>query len=336
MSLTHDQTMKSISKLSLCLTAYFFLFGPLFGEDAKNLIDLDRVADLLKFPRSELVVTDYTAQEKFIYTKKTSTEDQRGRLPPVDPASIYQAYWISSKTPNAFLPIIVTLSKPDAYLTPEVKKIIEDYNAYAETQRAQGGHSPFGDFELPGTSHASIYWKEIRVPAHSRQIIEPGDTWTRLDEYPKQHPAIVSIIRDASSEVDVRIAQYAELYYPDKLIKVPGGEEYFAAFNDDPEDNPKETPILNIFKGLNQIVLTSPIMNPYRKTPVPPVRTPEPPKAEAGKPAENPPAPQETPAPPLKPTNEVGSPSTPKILALVVLALGALAAIVFKIRRNRV
>jgi hypothetical protein len=181
-----------------------------------------------------------------------------------------------------------------------------------------------------------LYIEEIRVPSHFKKIIEPGDTWTRQDEYPKFHPATVSIIRDASSEVDVRIAQYAELYYPDNLIKVPGGEEYFAAFNDDPEDNPKENPVPIIFKGLNQIVLTSPIMNPYRKTPVPPVRTPEPPKAEAGKPAENPPAPQETPAPPLKPTNEVGSPSTPKILALVVLALGALAAIVFKIRRKRV
>jgi hypothetical protein len=274
-------------------------------------------------------------QEKFIYTKKTSTEDQRGRLPPVDPESIYQSYWIASKTPNALLPIIVTLSKPDAYLTPKVKKIIEELKAYAATQRSQGVHSPFGDFGLPEASQASIFHEEIRVPAHSRQIIEPGDTWTRLDEYPKFHPATASIVRDASSEVDVRIAQYAELYYPDNLVKVPGGEEYFAAFNDDPEDNPKESPIFSIFKGLNQIVLTSPIMNPYRKTPVPPVFAPESPKEEAGKPAENPPAPQEAPAPPPPPKNETGSPSTPKILAFVLLALGVLATIVFKIRRNR-
>jgi hypothetical protein len=328
--------MKSISKLSLCLTIYFFLFGPLFGEDFKKFIDLDRVADLLKFPRSELVVTDYTAQEKFIYTKKTSTEDQRGEMPPVDPASIYQAYWIASKTPNALLPIVVTISKRDAYVTPYVNRFMAEANRLPETPVTEKGRLPFGKFELSGTSSAILYIEEIRVPAHSNQIIEPGDTWTRLDEYPKFHPAAVSIIRDASSEVDVRIAQYACLYYTDKLIKMPGGEEYFAAFNDDPEDNPKENSILNIFKGLNQIVLTSPIINPYRKTPVPPVFAPEPPKEEAGKPAENPLAPQEAPAPPPPPKNETGSPSTPKILAFVLLALGVLAVIVFKIRKKRV
>lgn len=89
--------MKPISKSNLCLAAYLLLFGTLLGQDSRNVIDLDRVADLLKFPRSELVITDYLDQEKFIYTKKTSTEDQRGRMPPVDPSSIYQSYWIASK-----------------------------------------------------------------------------------------------------------------------------------------------------------------------------------------------------------------------------------------------
>ena len=327
--------MKSYSKLSLCWAVYLMLLGTLLGQDPASVIDLDRVADLLKFPRSELLITDYLDQEKFIYTKKNVSEENSGRMPPVDPASIYQSYWIASKTPNALLPIIVTLSRRDAYLTPKVKKMIEEFNAYAATQHVQGGHSSFGDFESPGASQASIFHEEIRIPAHSDQIIEPGDTWTRLDEYPTSHPATVSIVRDASSEVDVRIAQYAELYYPDNLVKVPGGEDYFAAFNDDPEDNPKESPIFTIFKGLNQIVLTSPIMNPYRKTPVPPVFAPEPPKEEAGRPAENPLAPQEAPAPPPPPKNETGSPSTPKILAFVLLALGVLAVIVFKIRRNR-
>jgi hypothetical protein len=100
--------------------------------------------------------------------------------------------------------------------------------------------------------------------------------------------AAVSIVRDASSEVDVRIAQYTSLYDPDILVKVPGGEEYFAAFNEDHEDDPKESPILTIFKGLNQIVLTSPIMNPYRKTPVPLAHAAEPLKEEVKKPVETP------------------------------------------------
>ena len=321
--------MKPSSKSILCFAVYLPLFGTSLGQDPASVIDLDRVADLLNFPRSELVITDYTAQEKFIYTKKDVVEEGRGQMPPVDPASIYQSYWISSKTPNAFLPIIVTLSKPDAYLTKKVKKIIDGLKEYA----AQHSDYAYRDFGVPESSHASIFWEEIRIPAYVKKVIAPGDTWTRIDEYPKFHPATASIVRDASSEVDVRIAQYAELYYPDNLVKVPGGEDYFAAFNDDPEDNPKESPIFTIFKGLNQIVLTSPIMNPYRKTPVPPVFAPEPPKEEAGKPAENPLAPQEAPPPP--PKNEMGSPSAPKILAFVLLALGVLAVIVFKIRRNR-
>jgi hypothetical protein len=57
-----------------------------------------------------------------------------------------------------------------------------------------------------GASHASIYLKDIRIPADIKYVIEPGDTWTRLDEYPTSHSAIVSIVRDASREVDVRIA----------------------------------------------------------------------------------------------------------------------------------
>ena len=334
--------MNLISVFNSCLVVYLLLFGISWGQAPSSVIDLDRIADLLKFPRSELVITDYLDQEKFIYTKKTPSEQDSGRLPPVDPALIYQSYWISSKNPNALLPIIVTLSEPDAYLTPKVKKAIEDLMTYAATQRSKGLYSPFGDFGLPEASQASIFPEEIRVPAHSKQIIEPGDTWTRLDEDPKFHPATVSIVRDALSEVDVRIAQYNGLYYPDDLVKVPGGEGYFAAFGDEPVDDPKEpskkppreTPIFSIFKGLNQIVLTSPIMNPYRKTPVPPVPAPESPKEEAGKPAESPPAAQAAPAPPLRPANETASSSTPKILALVLLALGVLAAILIKFRRK--
>jgi hypothetical protein len=327
--------LKPISISNLSLVSFFLLLEISLGQDSKNFIDLDRIADLLKFPRSELIITNYLDQEKFIYTKKTSAEEQRGQMPPVDPNSIYQSYWISSKTQNAFLPIIITLTKPNAYLTTEVKKIIEDYNIYASTQRAKDDHFPYGGFKLQGATSASVYLKDIRVPAHSKQIIEPGDTWTRLDEYPKFHPAAVSIVRDALSEVDIRIAQYACLYDPDILVKVPGGEEYFAAFNDDAEDNPKEHPILGIFKGLNQIVLTSPMMNPYRATPIPPLPVPEPPKEESVKPTENPAASQLSSTSLPQPSNLEDSSKTRKMLALILLALATLAAIIFKIRMRR-
>ena len=335
--------MKSYSTLSLYWAVYLMLPGISLAQDPTNLIDLDRVADLLKFPRSELVIIDYLDQEKFIYTKKNISEENSGRMPPVDPASIYQSYWIASKTPNALLPIIVTLSKPDAYLTPKVKKMIEDLTAHAATQRSLGVDFLFGDFKSPEASKAAMFHEEIRVPSHLKVIIEPGDTWTRQDDYPTHHPATVSIARDASSEVDVRIALYNGLYYPHTLVQVQGGEEYFAAFGDEPEDDPKEpskkppreTPIFSIFKGLNQIVLTSPIMNPYRKTPVPPVPAPESSKEEeAGKPADRPAAAQAAPARPLRPANETDSSSNPKILALVLLALGLLAAILIKFRRK--
>ena len=331
--------MNLISASNSCLAVYLLLFGISWGQAPSSLIDLDRIAVLLKFPRSELIVIDYTAQEKFIYTKKTPSEQDSGRMPPVDPASIYQSYWISSKTPNAFLPIIVTLSKPDAYLTTKVKQTIDLLKEYA----VQQSDYAYKDFGVQEASHASLFWEEIRIPEYEKIVIEPGDTWTRQDDSPRSHPANVSIVRDALSEVDVRIAHYDRLYHSNKLIKLPGGEGYFAAFGDEPEDDPKEpskkppreTPIFIIFKGLNQIVLTSPIMNPYRKTPVPPVPAPESSKEEeAGKPAESPPAAQAAPAPPLRPANETASSSTRKILALILLALGLLAAILIKSRRE--
>jgi hypothetical protein len=120
-----------------------------------------------------------------------------------------------------------------------------------------------------------LFLEEIRVPAYLKVIIEPGDTWTRQSEYPTFHPAYVSTVRDAASEVDVRITKYLHLFHPDKLVKIPGAEEYFAAFNEDTKDNPEETPLFRIFKGLNEIVLTSPIMDPYRQMLAPPTKVPE-------------------------------------------------------------
>jgi hypothetical protein len=251
------------------------------------IINLDKVGKALGYPPEQLVIIDYLDQEKFIYTKKTSTEDQRGLMPPVDPASIYQSYSIVSKTPNALLPIVVTISKRNAYVTPYVDNFMAEANRLPEIPVSDKGRLPFGKFNLSGTSSAIFYMEEMRIPAQLKKIIEPGDTWTRQDEYPKFHMSSLSIVQDASSEVDVRIALYASLYYPNHLIQIPGGEEYFAAFNEEVSDNPKDLSILDIFKGLNQIVLTSPIMNPYRKMPVPSISAPELPQKEITKPTEN-------------------------------------------------
>lgn len=269
-----------------------FLIGELsFAQEEFDVVDLNRIAHLLNFPVSQLLITDNLDQEKFIYTKKTSIEQELGQIPPVDPASIYGSYLITSKTKSSFLPILISISKPDAYLTPEVQEIVTGLNFHASQQRIKGADVSYGDFKLPNASQATMFWEEIRVPAHSKRIIEPDDTWTRLDEYPKFHPAHVSIVRDASNKVDVRIAQYACLYYPEELVEVAGGEEYFATFNtieEDPKESPKEprkeVPILSIFKGLNQIVLTSPIMEPYLKKPVAPPSTQDQLKEEAAKP----------------------------------------------------
>jgi hypothetical protein len=328
-------TIKINLKLISCLTIYFIFNGNLFGQDLLSIIDLNRVANLLNFPKSELLITDYLSQEKFIYTKKNTSEENSGRIPPVDPKSIYQSYLITSKTPNAFLPIIITLSKPDAYLTPRVKEIVAGLNLYASNQLTLGGDYPYGDFKLPGASHASMFWEEIRVPAHSKQVIDPGDTWTRLDEYPTTHPANVSIIKDATCEVDVRITQYAYFYFSEKMVKLPGAENYFAAFNEDPEDDPKGYAVFDFLKGLNQIVLTSPMMNPYRKTPIPPIPVPEPPKEESVKPTENPAASQLSSTSLPQPPSSEDSSKNLKMLALILLALATLAAIIFKIRKKR-
>ena len=322
--------MKLISKLSLGLILYSLPYGTVFSQTPKSAINLDQIADLLKFPRSELLILDYLDQEKFIYTKKDINEENSGRMPPVDPESIYKSYRITSKTPNAFLPIVVTISKADAYLTPKVKKVIEGLNAYAATQRMQGGHFYYGDFEMPGASYATIFCEEIRVPAHSNLVIEVGDTWSRPDQYPKFHPANVSIVRDVSSGVDVRIAQYACLYYPNKLIKLSGAEDYFASFNDDPADNPEKESLINMFKGLNEIVLNSPIMTTYRKSQT--ASQPQPTGAEVTAPT------KDSSAPPKKSKDTAGSLQAPKVAALVMLVLvitASITLILIKAKRKK-
>lgn len=318
--------MKLISKLSLGLNLCVLLSGTLLSQTPDSAINLDEIADLLKFPRSELLLIDYLDKEKFIYTKKDINEENNGRMPPVDPESIYESYWITSKTANGFLPIVVTISKANAYLTPKVKEMIEGLNKYAATQRSQGGHFLYGDIEIPGTSYATIFWEEIRVPAHSTSAVEPSDTWSKPDQYPKFHPANVSIVRDASSGVDIRIAQYACLYYPDKLIKLPGAEGYFATFNDDPADDLEKKSLVNMFKGLNKIVINSPIMNTYRKSP--PVDPTQPTQAELIAPIEDPSA------PPKKSKGIAGSLNAPKIVVLVLLVLAIIAGVFLKIRQK--
>lgn len=308
--------MKLISKLSLSLILYILPWGTLSSQTVKSAIDLDQIADLLKFPRSELLIVNYLDKEKFIYTKRDINEENSGRMPPVDPESIYKSYWIASKTPNAFLPIVVTIFKANAYLTPKVKEMIDGVNAYAATQRSQGGHFSYGDIEIPGTSYATIFWEEIRVPAHSNAVIKPGDTWSKPDQYPKFHPASVSIVRDISSGVDIRIAQYACLYYPDKLIKLPGGEDYFSAFNDDPADNPETHSLINMFKGLNEIVLNSPIMTTYRKSQT--ANQPQPTKADVTT------LTKDSSAPPRKLKDTAASLLSQNVGALVLLVLATI------------
>lgn len=325
-ALTHSYKIMFISYLSRYSTIYIILLGTSLGQQLGSQIDLDRIAAGMKFPRSELIITNYTTQEKFIYTKKTPSEENRDLLPPVDPAHIYQSFWISSNTPNTFLPIVVTISKPDAYFTQKVRKMVDGLNEYA----AQHSDYAYGDFAIPEASHAPMFWEEIRIPAYMKKVIEPSDTWTRNDEYPKYHPANVSIVRDAIGAVDVRIAKYVCLHEPHKLIKLPGGEEYFAAFNDDPADDPKESPLLSIFKGLNQIVLSSPVMGSYRKMSVPSIATQVLPVDETGKATAGPPAPPQAPVKTIQPVDTATSPNTPKVLVLILLALVVLAAMFLK------
>jgi hypothetical protein len=247
----------------LCASSWIFLIfiQRAASQNTREVLDLEKIALIFDFPRSELTITNYLNKEVFIYTKKDSIEEQEGTLPPVNPKSIYQCYLISSKTPNAFLPITITVSKRDAYITPYVEKFIAEISTLPDLPISQQGRLPFGKFDLSGASSAILYREEIRVPAHPKQIIKKGDTWTKLDEYPKYHPAAVSIIQDSSSGVDIRIAVYECLYDSEPLVKVPGGEKYFAAFDtseaypkEPPKEPRKEVPILRIFKGRFQVV----------------------------------------------------------------------------------
>ena len=98
--------MKSYSKLSLCWAVYLMLLGTSLGQDSKNVIDLDRVADLLKFPRSELVITDYLDQEKFIYTKKLPPRISVADCLPLIPSRFTNPIGLPRKHRMHFCPLL--------------------------------------------------------------------------------------------------------------------------------------------------------------------------------------------------------------------------------------
>jgi hypothetical protein len=318
----------------LCFVVSSLLRGFAFGEESSGMLDFNQLAKVLKFPRDQLVISDYLEIEKAAYTKRTASENERNQAPPVDANSIYESYLITSKTKNTFLPIVITLSKPDAYLTPKVKKLVADYESYAEAQRTKGEFFTFGKFDLLGSFNGTLFHEEIRVIADLSEISEPEDKSTWIGKYVTKIPAIVSIGRENSTKVDIRITQQTCFSHPDQLIKIDAGENYFAIFNDDPNDHPDETSILNIFKGLNQVVLSSPIMKSYRTGPAIPI-IPIVPEDESAKAL---PAPSESQnmAISLQAVEGDNPKRNPPIWIYLLLLLGCGGAVVAWLRRNRI
>jgi hypothetical protein len=255
--------MKNKKNLFCRLAIFNIVFSISFAKS--EIINLKEIAKSFNFPVEKLVLEDYTDVEKLLYSTKMPFEQQA----PFPPENIYVVYKITSSIPNSFHPIIITVVKEDSYLTENVKNNMSLIDKLPEKNLQQGGRLPFGNFKISEKFNGYLYHEEMRVPAKLTPI--PGQSPVIVNDTPMTQPSTLSFISFPNSKIDVRIAKYDNFSLPHNLVKIPGGERYYAMFNDaevidDPNELPKEAmeqTVISLFRNLNLTVINSQLLVPY-------------------------------------------------------------------------
>lgn len=263
-------------------TRFIILLGMLMHSlaQADSLTEIRRaVAQAMRFPEDQLTIEDYLDVEKMVYNTPSASEfDKPNFQPIINTDHLYEAYLIKGQNILSFHPIIVTVVKRDTYNYPSLLEKIEVFNSLPDLPFEQKGRLPLGRFDVDGAEVANLIVEEIRHPStpHTSQRTPNGErimhpvpdqSLSKWDDYPQTMMSSVSIVQIADSDIDLRIAKYTGFYTPDDLVKVAGGEWYYAMFNDYREDNPKDDPphvtIQNLFRALNQNIMATPTIAKY-------------------------------------------------------------------------
>ncbi len=316
-----------------------FIVGLFLGSSlarADALTDIRRsVAQAMRFPEDQLTIENYLEVEKMIYNTPNAVEfDKPNFKPLINTDHLYEAYLIKGTNILSFHPVIVTVVKRDTYNYPSLVKLTEAYNSLPDLPFEQKGRLPLGRFDLDGAVKANLILEEIRRPRTPQTVIRTDDQvdyhpvpdikLPTTNNYPQNILAAVSIVHVADSDIDLRLAKYAGFYTPDDLIEVTGGEWYYAMFNqnsdDDPKDIPKHVAWQNLFRTLNQNIMATPTIAKYinRATEEEPPASSEPPVVPIPEAA---PAPQADPPKPVFPEPNTRQNPFYWLVALPLIAL---------------
>ncbi len=202
-------------------------------------VSLAALAAAFRFPVSELITQNVT-------------EDDRK----VNGNAVVSTYQISSKTPFAFYPVLITVAREGTFITNETRQVLNRLDSEPEGLISKGGRGPLGNLPLGDDISGGLLIGEIRV-SPTRQ---PFDR-------PEMRMAVFSTANIPSKQLDIRIAMLAAFQGGKDLIMVPGGESYYQAFSDPSDDkNYAEPPprpefdVRGLFTVLTELVRKSPLV----------------------------------------------------------------------------
>ncbi len=158
-----------------------------------NDIDVRVLANLLGYPKSEMVITDVTAQEKEIYSRLTLREEQDNLKPPVDFSRILASYRITGKPPYSFYPILITIATEGAFLSEEFKDLLDKVSAHPLSERLSSGYGYLGPVDYGDAGKGGIMLHEFRVPSPIKEMTYPSQKMGTVSEIrvPKQKSIFV-------------------------------------------------------------------------------------------------------------------------------------------------
>ena len=186
-------------------------------------LDAEEIGLIFGYPGDQLVVEDYSEQEREIHHRLASADEPDGAAPGLDPASIVAAFRVMGQVPNSFYPMHVLVTKKGALPKAPGREFADRLMALPALPLTEGGRGPFGELALGGEVVGVLFPGKLRVPAENPLMTEPGEDM-----------AVMAEVRWPGSDFDVRIALLSAFPKGAGLVEVAGGEAYFQEFSPPP------------------------------------------------------------------------------------------------------
>ncbi len=204
------------SRFLITLSAWV-IAGNCLGYTLDNTV----IGNALGYPHTQLVVTDVTEAERKLYTTTVEGEGD-GLRAHIEPDRILQSVRITSRIRQTFYPILVTVAKKGTFLSPQFRNLVEMLNAIPADERKKQGMKHLGRFSIENVGAGGCVIASIRIPSSVKEMTEPFFGMS-----------VVTELRLENESADIRVAMFLTLDEGGRvpLLKVDGGETYYATFN---------------------------------------------------------------------------------------------------------